>query len=469
MLFFWLLWGDFCYVVMEAVVPSIMPLKFNELGASGLEIGVILGSSPALVYAILNPIISFKSDRFRSKWGRRIPFILFSMPFLVVCLVVLAFGDKLGGWLHLHLGAIVEHLSPATFAIWFIGVIMVIFTFFNTFVASTFWYLFNDVVPEHMLARFMSWFRVISLLSMSLYNFCVFPYATTHYTEIFLGAALLYLVGFGLMCLNVREGEYPPPPAYVDGQTGAVAAVKTYVKECLGLKHYWFQWISSFLGALSGGMATFMVLFYLALGLNMHQVGVVNGTVSIVVAVMVLGTGWLADRYHPLRVVLVQTFFSVFLIGPVSIGTWLFWRPGPDMAFAVLMVITLCLSAPAQAMAAMGDPPLLMRLFPRSRYGQFCSINGVWRAIAGIIGGVLAGYFLDTVGHWVGGKEEAYRYIPVWSWCFALPNLICTWLLYRSWKKLGGDESYVPPLPGASSGALDKASCVEDKALQEND
>jgi len=32
-LFVWLLWGDFCFTLMEAVIPSIVPLKLKELGA----------------------------------------------------------------------------------------------------------------------------------------------------------------------------------------------------------------------------------------------------------------------------------------------------------------------------------------------------------------------------------------------------------------------------------------------------
>jgi hypothetical protein len=33
-LFAWILWGDFCLQIMEAVVPSILPLKLKSLGAS---------------------------------------------------------------------------------------------------------------------------------------------------------------------------------------------------------------------------------------------------------------------------------------------------------------------------------------------------------------------------------------------------------------------------------------------------
>jgi hypothetical protein len=90
-----------------------------------------------------------------------------------------------------------------------------------------------------------------------------------------------------------------------------------------------------------------------------------------------------------------------------------------------------------------------MRFFPRDRYGQFCSTNAIWRSAGGILGGLLAGGFLDLVGHWV-GKEKAYFYIPVWNVFFAIPGLFLFWNIYRSWKRYGGDD-YVPPLPTGHS------------------
>ncbi|XHR26722.1 MAG: MFS transporter [Chthoniobacteraceae bacterium] len=455
-LFFWLLWGDFCYMLMETVTPSIMPLKFKVLGASNMEVGMILGTIPAIIYSVLNPIISFKSDRFRSRWGRRIPFIVFSLPFLVLCLIGLAFGDRMGFWIHARVDA--GTITPNSMAIWIIGVLMVAFIFFNTFVTSTFWYLFNDVVPDHLLARFMSWFRMISMLSTTLYNFCIFRFANTHSTEILIGAALLYLIGFGLMCLNIKEGEYPPPPAYVDGASGPLAAIKTYAKESLSIKHYWFQWLASFIGAVGGGVATFNLFFSMAIGLSLEQIGYINGSTSLCVAVLVLGTGWLADRYHPLRVVIAGSVFGILLAIPATL-IWLFWHPEPRVAFWVALAISLGLTAPLQASLAMADPPLLMRLFPRERYGQFCSTNAIWRSLGGVIGGGLAGLFLDFVGRWV-GKDRAYFFIPLWSLLFAIPNLVFLFKLYQSWKKLGGDDAYIPPSLGDSEPLLDSVSAM---------
>jgi len=200
-LFCWLLWGDFCYMLMETVVPSILPLKFKALGASNVAIGVILTTLPMIINTVLNPVISFRSDRYRSRWGRRIPFILFTIPPLVLLLVGVGFADKMGFGLHRwisgvagapeahnavldQLAAWMNQLSPNQFAIVMIGFMMVMFSIVNTFANSVFWYLFNDVVPEHLLARFMSWFRLVITLSASFYNFFIFQYAESHASEI---------------------------------------------------------------------------------------------------------------------------------------------------------------------------------------------------------------------------------------------------------------------------------------------
>jgi maltose/moltooligosaccharide transporter len=444
MLLVWLFWGDFCYMMMEAVTTPIMQFKFKDFDASNIEIGLLITTIPTGVYSFLNPIISFKSDRFRSRWGRRIPFIAGSLPFLVGFLVLLAFGDEIGHWIYRHLGPWVKHLSVDQTMIYTYGVLLALFTVFNTFVTSTFWYLFNDVVPEHLLARFMSWFRFLALMSGALYNWVIFPYSETHATEIFLGAAALYLAGFSLMCFNVKEGQYPPPPPYVDGETGPIAAIKTYAKETHAFPHYWYLWLCTFIGSIGGGVGTFTLYFLLALGLNPGQIGPLNSVLGLVAGLLILGTGWMADRFHPIRVVVAGVTLSLFIVTPLGL-VWLFWHPSPTVVFWVMMALNLVLVAPSQALTGMWDPPMLMRLFPRSHFGQFCSINAVWRAVGGVLGGVLTGVYLQVIARWV-GKENEYYYLPFWSLCFGLPSYYLLIRLYWSWKKHGGDAAYVAPV-----------------------
>ena len=75
-MFAWMLWGDFCFTMMEAVVPSIIPLKRNGLGASSTLISLMMTSVPAVFNFTITPTISIWSDRLRTKWGRRMPFII---------------------------------------------------------------------------------------------------------------------------------------------------------------------------------------------------------------------------------------------------------------------------------------------------------------------------------------------------------------------------------------------------------
>jgi MFS family permease len=451
MLCFWLLWGDFCFVFMQNVVPTIMPLKFQALGVSNATMGLILGSMPPAIHIFLNPVISFKSDRYRGRFGRRIPFMLVTLPFIVLCLVALGHGEEIGYWLHGALGSTLAHYKPKAVATTVIEVLLVLFAVLSVIGNTVYWYLFNDVVPEHLLARFMSWFRMVSMGALWLYSVFVFKYAATHSEAIFVGAGLLYLAGFGAMCLFVKEGKYPPPPSYLDGKSGMVAAIKTYGKECHCHRLYWFMFFAAMCGALGVFGTTlgitgnpFMVLYLKDTGLELDQIGKIAGTSGLVSGLMTLASGWLADRYHPIRVVIAgQVFQCVFVLPALLV--WFFWHPSHHAAYIAWMLWSLALCAPAMALIGVNDPPLLMRLFPRSRYGQFCSANAMWRAAGGITGGILGGLFLDAMGRNapVGGR---YLWLPVWQLVFQIPTVIATLLVYIEWKKLGADNYYLPPL-----------------------
>ncbi|MEI8246443.1 MAG: hypothetical protein WCI51_11460 [Lentisphaerota bacterium] len=159
-LFAWLLWGDFCFTMMEAVVPSILPLKLKDLGCSNWLMGLILTTAPGILNMTVCPYVSFKSDRYRSRWGRRIPFIIWTMPFLCGSLALMGLGDDLCVMLQRH-SEFLRSFAPATITVALIAVFLIMFQFFNMFVGSVFWYLFNDVVPAQFLARFMGLFRIV--------------------------------------------------------------------------------------------------------------------------------------------------------------------------------------------------------------------------------------------------------------------------------------------------------------------
>jgi hypothetical protein len=62
-----------------------------------------------------------------------------------------------------------------------------------------------------------------------------------------------------------------------------------------------------------------------------------------------------------------------------------------------------------------------------------------------------------------------YFLSPVWSFTFSIPLLICSILLFKSWKQYGGDENYVPPVPGESLEQRLHEELVEEAEAPEPD
>ena len=102
-----------------------------------------------------------------------------------------------------------------------------------------------------------------------------------------------------------------------------------------------------------------------------------------------------------------------------------------------------------------------MRIFPKERYGQFCSANALIRSVLCMVGGGLAGVFMDAMKIVCHGSDYAYRFMPVWSCTFGFLGYVSFWLMYREWKRLGGEKSFTPPQVEAFGDNTDKQDTVE--------
>jgi hypothetical protein len=441
--FAWLLWGDFCLTLMESVVPTILPLKLKALGCSNAMMGVILATIPSVLNIAVNPYVSFKSDRHRSRWGRRLPFIIWTLPFLCISLLLIGFADSISAFLQLHIPAI-RSVAPATLTMGLLALFMVIFQFFNMFVSSVFYYIFNDVVPAQFLARFLGYFRLVGTAAGAIYNYFIFKYSESHMREIFLGAAILYFIGFGLMCLRVKEGEYPPVEGETDKQSKGLGGIKTFFKECFTHKLYWLMFASSSILATSGAIGMFGVFFNREMGLsldNIGKIGAVSGTFSLV-AVYVAAV--FADRWNPLRILTHLRVFAV--VGMISSWVWLFITLPGNYYFWLAMGGSM-IGTFQYTMAGAVEFPMMMRLLPRSRFGQFCAAQAMIQSLFRLVTGVAAGLFVDAMKWACHGSDFAYRFNFVWTTVFGALGAGVTVWLYMHWHKLGGDFHYHPPAP----------------------
>ena len=447
-LFAWLLWGDFCFTMMEAVVPTILPLKLKALGCSNTLMAVIMTAAPGVLNMTVCPYVSFKSDRYRSRWGRRIPFIIWTMPFLCASLALIGLSDDICGLLQRN-SEFLRSFTPATITVILVAVFLIMFQFFNMFVGSVFWYLFNDVVPAQFLARFMGLFRIVGTGAGAIYNFFIFKYASSHMREIFVWAAVLYLVGFGMACLMIKEGQYPEPDAESAKAGRGLAGLKTFFRESFSHRFYVLRFLYTSFAAVAGAIGTFGIFFNQEMGLSLDQIGKINAISSIAMMAAMYFMAIFVDRWHPLRICVYGAVFGV--LGNFMSLVWIFVTL-PGNYFFWLNIGNAVIGAFLLALVGTAGLPSEMRIFPQSRFGQFCSAQAMLRSTFTVFAGVLAGAFMDLVKYLCNGSDYSYRFIFVWMIVFGLISTIFLIKVYIEWNRLGGDKHFHPPAPWNPSG-----------------
>jgi MFS family permease len=407
----------------------------------------MVGTIAGLMNIIITPIVSYRSDRHRGRWGRRIPYLLWPTPFITLFLIMVGFSTDIGNWLYTLLCKIV-HVSPTTVILWTVGVCSVLFQFFNMFVASVYFYLFNDVVPEQFLGRFYAFFRLTGACAGFVFNYFILKYAgpPANRQWIYVAVGLIYLISFLLMCWRVKEGDYPPPPEPVttgDWMQRLTAAVCTYVRECYSLPYYWWFYLGTALYTVADVcILTFRIFFAKELGMTLAELGKLLGAVSVVGVVLYWPLGWLADKIHSLRLNIIAVALTLLVVFPSS------WMIHDKRAFWVL---TLAWSVAWTAYKA-SNAPMFPQLLPKELFGQFASAQVIFGSIAIMIANYLGGLFLDYVGRFQ--RALQYRAIYWWASFFSASSLAFMFLVYRGWKHYGGMKHYTAPVvvPGGSAG-----------------
>ena len=460
-LFFWLLWFDFCFSIMETVLGPIIQFRLKtDLHADSLLFTLFVVTIPSVVNFILNPIISIASDRHRSPRGRRIPFLLYGAPLVCGCLVLLGFGNEISAWAHDTFAATV---SLPVVTIWTFGILYLIFNVSNMFLGTTFYYLFNDVVPEEHFVKFMAYMRIVGGLAGMVYSWFIFGLSNKwgplhidlgviHYHNeafwypklILIGAAVFYMIAGTLALLNVKEPEYPPPPPLGEGGgfiSKSRATIQTIVSECFCHRFYVIYFITMMMNWMTFQMGQFMNPMRVDLGMDLVVLGKIGTVTTLIGMILTFATANFGDRYRPLPLMV----FSMVLMVAVSPISLLFLIPGlSPKAYLYIQIAQSLIGLPIGIITGMAESPLAMSLLPRDRFGQFSAAQSMLRMILpGILGSMFAGWLMHTLELHQG--SYALRYSFVWNFVFQILTLVCYFRLYREWQRLGGKEHFVPP------------------------
>jgi len=428
-LFVLLLGGDFVLVFFESIFGPFGTLYSQKFHASNALISMMMNSVPGFVNVFFGPSISRWSDNFRGPWGRRIPFLAASIPMVFISIVVMGFSPEVAGifyngGLHRYAPSIVFDNVVLTV----LTSCVVLFHLGNMILLNSYAWLQRDVIPQELMARFLSWFRIVGIVSGALFSWYIFPHAIDDRKVICLSLGAFYLIVFGLMCRNVKEGNYPPP---VEQKGNPVQLYLDYFRQCFSVRIYRLAFIMRMLAGMSVCAYTFMIFFQTeTIGMSLDHLGKLTAVTSIVSALILLPIGWLCDKFSPFRVQficailgLVFTVLSYFL--NVS-----------EYTLILFSFITL----PQAVAGGLAGNAVIMELFPSQKFGQFFAAGNIMGMGIKIVGAAAFGYYLDYL-------HSNYRMIYVWCFFWDSMGLVVLYLFYSEWRRLGGPKNYVPPLP----------------------
>jgi len=427
-LFCWLLWGDFAWALQDRSVVSVVQLLLKKFEASDMVVGLLIGTLPQAFAMVLCPIVSYKSDRHRGRWGRRIPFLLVPTPVLAVAMAGMAFAPRIGEHLHHALGANSLGLNSSILIVF--GFFWGLFEFAAIAANSIFGGLINDVVPHAVIGRFFGMFRALSLIAGMVFNFWLLGKAEIYYTWIFLGVGAIYGIGFTMMCLNVKEGEYPAPPPVASGASGGFfRAVRSYFQDCFSHSYYLWFFVAITLSWMSFvPINMFIIFFAQSIHMDMDTYGKYIALTYLLSLGLSYVLGSLADRFHPLRVGLA----AQVLYAAATLWGGLFARD--TGTFAIALVAHGVISGTwMTATASIGQ-----KLLPKGKFAQFASASGLVTSI-GVIGiGPVMGKFLDYSHH-------VYRYTFLASFALTALALAVGFVVHSKFVALGGPKNYRAP------------------------
>ena len=351
-----LLIGDLGWSLRERSVQELFKVHLLRFSQDATLLNVLIGARPALLALSLGPLIGAWSDRTRSRYGRRIPFVL---------------GTAVVGTIGM-LG------MAASTSLWALALSWTVFEIATIVGNPLFMALINDTVPRPVLGRFFALFRIVSLATGAAFFALFFHNETVAVFQPLLATiAAVYLVCMLLVCWRVREPDHgpPPPTSWRPWQAGDQ------------------QWLPLFAAVSVGAVAL------LPININAYnacaQFGVdadgFGGAIALTYAISIglaWPLGWLADRYHPLRV-------GTVVLGVYALCMLAAWRLVDGRTeFLVALVAHGVLAG----CFLTGTVSLLPALLPRGRFSQLAAVSASVTALLVVVSTVGLGALLDATG-----------------------------------------------------------------------
>jgi maltose/moltooligosaccharide transporter len=370
--------ANFGYGLFYALNNAILPLYIQHRcpGVHPSLLG-LMGSSHSIEGTVIQPVVGAASDRLRTRYGRRRPFMLIFAPLSALFLLLTPAAGHLP--MSVRLAALV-------------GCIFLFTVSFNV-AADPYQALMPDVFPEEQRGRVMGISMFVLVLGQVAVTMAPLPLEAK-----FGLTAVIMVITTLLTCATIREPAHPTPKAahsHWEELRIAISGLSTLRQARLAL-------LALFLSGVGIGAVTpFLTLFVQTIthctddeATRMFMV------LMISTALGVLPFGWLSDRLGPKSVLILG--LGMIALAAIN-GLWV-----QSLGQITLVLILAGLGNAAQSAAAY---PLLTRLVPGEETGFYTGLQSTALSLA------------QPLTAWVTGeliRQGGYR------WIFAVCSLsIC--------------------------------------------
>jgi len=367
--------GFFGVSIVWSVYNSYIPVFLKEMGLATWAAGVIM-TMDNIMAITLQPYVGFLSDRTKTKFGRRMPYILAGAP-MAALLFAIAPSAVSSGLLVLLTLLVVFNIAMAVY---------------RTPVVS----LMPDVTPKKLLSPANGIINFMGGVG-SILAFFAGGYAYDHFgaaSPFWLAAGIL-LGSTVLLFLVVKEPrqavEDAPKGGFIESLVSLISEVRRLFFESedksgasiLLAIFFWFMGYNA--------IETFFTSYgKWYLGISEGSASFTLGYLALVFVLFAIPSGYLALRFNRKRVIMVGLAGgAVFLAVPLITNSLLFI----SMAVAVLGIFWACIN--------INSLPIVTELAPSGGTGGYVGLYYLFSAGAAIAAPPLAGLLVDLTGSYL--------------------------------------------------------------------
>jgi predicted MFS family arabinose efflux permease len=404
---FWITFGHFGMALSMTIVEPLMNLRLKAIGVSESGVG-LLTSANLWAVSFLVMYFSWKSDHCTSRLGRRTPFVLLSLPFIVLALV----------------------LFPLFSAKWLLIGLMITYYFFNDMKASTYPLLSIDCVSKEILARVSGLVAITISLAGFLSSRLGARMADVNQARVFFLAAAAMTTATVLALWRIKE-----PPIYHPAKKrfNLLAPIKV---ACQDKRILVLMVALALLNAFPMTFKTWVWFYSRAkLGLTIGDTGAAISWGLLLQSVVSYPAGWLIDRFGSYVALCIEwTLMLALVLSSVHVTN------GKGL---ILLMVLYFLFMPLQVA---GDT-ILWKIMDKADTGSYTSTVALVRNFCTGTVIAISGFLIKWTG----------SYVVAFWFGFSLSSIaLIVFFIYRHIMRSGG----------SSASALLEKSSAEDTLLK---